>query len=492
MIFHRSRMNWILGWSFGVIFAILLSIRLGYLQRDEVEGRRGSPAVVFPQTERETWMNIFQKGQKIGYAHRQFSTTTEEHRIRETVFMQVNTLGMLQNIHFKTEGNLRPDLTFSSFRFELRSGLFAFKARGNQNGKMLTIFTEESGTERRFDLPIQGDTLLPVGLFEVLQGDRLKSGERKMFNVFDPATQAVRPVKVVVMGEETISIQGRDERARKLSIDFMGAPQVAWVGMDGTVLKEEGSLGIRLERVSKEEALGKMALSPGADLTDLVSIPANKVLFDVHLLKELKLQLKGLEAGGLFVEGGRQKLESDILWIRKESFHETGSRSPDQKRALEVRKALGSTSFIQADHPEIVAKAKEIVTPGDPAAVKAMKLITWVHENIQKKPTLSVPNALETLQQKTGDCNEHAVLLAALGRAAGLPAEVEAGLVYQNSRFYYHAWNALYLDQWITADATIGQFPADVTHIRFVRGTENQIDLMPLIGRLNIEILEAK
>jgi transglutaminase-like putative cysteine protease len=96
------------------------------------------------------------------------------------------------------------------------------------------------------------------------------------------------------------------------------------------------------------------------------------------------------------------------------------------------------------------------------------------------------------LHQKTGDCNEHAVLFAALARAAGIPADVEAGLVYQDGRFYYHAWNTLYLDQWVTADTVIGQFPADVTHVRFVRGTESQIDLMPLIGRLNIEILEAK
>jgi hypothetical protein len=493
MVFHRIRMNWLIGCSCGVIFAILLTIRVGFLQREEGETRGGPSAVIFPQTERETWMNIFQKGQKIGYAHRQFSRTTEGHRIRESVFMQVNTLGMLQDIRLKTEGNFHPDLTFSSFRFELRSGFFSFKARGSQNGKMLTIFTEEAGTERRFDLPLQSDILLPVGLFEVLQGERLKPGEHKLFNVFDPATQAVRPVKVVVVGEETITVQGREEKARKLSVDFMGAPQVAWVGMDGTVLKEEGSLGIRLERVSKEEALETIVLSPGADLMELASIPANKILFDAHLLKELKLQLKGLEGGDLFVEGGRQQLEGAILSIRKEeSFRETGFRPPGQERAPEVRKALSSTPFIQADHPEIVAKVKEIVSPGDPARVKAMKLISWVHEKIQKRPVLSVPNALETLNRRAGDCNEHAVLLAALARAAGIPAEVEAGLVYQNGRFYYHAWNILYLDQWVTADTAMGQFPADVTHVRFVRGTESQIDLVSLIGRLNVEILEAK
>jgi transglutaminase-like putative cysteine protease len=91
-----------------------------------------------------------------------------------------------------------------------------------------------------------------------------------------------------------------------------------------------------------------------------------------------------------------------------------------------------------------------------------------------------------------GDCNEHAVLLAALARASGIPAQVEAGLVYQEGRFYYHAWNVLYLGTWITADAVMDQLPADVTHIRFVRGTERQIDLVQMIGRVKLEILAAQ
>jgi len=121
--------------------------------------------------------------------------------------------------------------------------------------------------------------------------------------------------------------------------------------------------------------------------------------------------------------------------------------------------------------------------------VKATKFLNWVNQNIQKRPVLSVPNALETLRNRVGDCNEHAVLLAGLARASGIPAEVEAGLVYQNGRFYYHAWNVLHLGRWITADAVMGQFPTDVTHIRFVRGTEQQIDLMQIIGKVNLEIL---
>jgi transglutaminase-like putative cysteine protease len=118
-----------------------------------------------------------------------------------------------------------------------------------------------------------------------------------------------------------------------------------------------------------------------------------------------------------------------------------------------------------------------------------------VNRNLEKRPVLSIPSALDTLESRVGDCNEHAVLLAALARAAGIPAEVEAGLVWLRGRFYYHAWNALYLRDrggWITADAVLGQFPADVTHLRFVRGSaERQLDLAGLIGKLGIEILET-
>jgi hypothetical protein len=153
-----------------------------------------------------------------------------------------------------------------------------------------------------------------------------------------------------------------------------------------------------------------------------------------------------------------------------------------------MKKYLEPAPFIQSDHPEIQAKVKEIISPDDPVMVKAGKLVAWVYQNLQKRPVLSVPNALEILRHRVGDCNEHAVLLAALARAAGIPAQVEAGVVYQRGKFYYHAWNVLFFGDWVTADATMGQFPTDVTHIRLVRGMERQIDLMGVIGRMKIDI----
>jgi transglutaminase-like putative cysteine protease len=135
--------------------------------------------------------------------------------------------------------------------------------------------------------------------------------------------------------------------------------------------------------------------------------------------------------------------------------------------------------------------AKKIVSENDSPADKAQKVMDWIHKNIEKRPVLSLPDALSTLENRVGDCNEHAVLFAALARAIGIPAKVEAGLVYLKGRFYYHAWNLLYLGRWITADALFGQMPADVTHIRFSSGTQKQqLDLMNIIGKVELKIIE--
>lgn len=492
MDINRIKLNWIIGILFALIFVLLLTLRLGIFQEREANQRRDQVLNVQERTDREVWMNILQQEQKIGYVHRQLFKTIEGYRIQESVYMQINTMGMVQDLRYKTEGNFHHDLTLSSFNFDLQSSLFHFKARGVLKGKILTLFAGAPGSEQKIDLPIEKEPYLSVGMLETLGAENLKPGDDRTFHVFDPATMAQRPVKVVVLSEETISVMGHQEKAKKVSVDFMGSPQFAWIGQDGTVLKEEGSFGIQLVRVTQEEALQTIALLPGTDLVEIASIPANQVIHDVDQLQELTFRLEGVEEGDLFLNGGRQSLKDKVLTIRKESVSNLPPRRSVEEVFKDGKTYLESRPFIQSDHPEIQAKVREIVSTNDSDVVKANKLIQWVNENIQKRPVLSVPNALETLHHRVGDCNEHAVLLAALARAAGVPTQVEAGVVYQKGRFYYHAWNVLYLGTWITADSVMGQFPADVTHIRFVRGEERQIDLIHMIGKIKLEIISPQ
>ena len=122
---------------------------------------------------------------------------------------------------------------------------------------------------------------------------------------------------------------------------------------------------------------------------------------------------------------------------------------------------------------------------------KTEAIVDWVHIHIEKRPVLSVPDALTTLKHLKGDCNEHSVLFAALARAAGIPTSIEIGLVYLEGRFYYHAWNAVYIGKWISVDTLFRQIPADVTHLRFAGDAKHSpLDTIGLIGKMDIQILE--
>jgi hypothetical protein len=476
------------------IFCLLLTFRLGIPERL----RTGAGAAVAPSPTGmpagDAWMNVTQGGRKIGYARRIQAPTAAGFRYAEHVFMRINTMGIVQPLTVRTEAELKPDRTLSHFRFDLGSSLFRFTAQGAVAGKRLTIRVGAPGEEKERIVDLAEAPYLGGGILESMGTVGLRPGEGRTFPVFDPASLGQRPARVVFLGEESLTIMGKRRRARKLSVDFSGVKQLAWVDPGGSVLREEGILGIALERVTRDEALAGLESAVSADLTEIAAIASPKPIVDAVALKILKVRLEGLPAIPFALDGGRQVYRDGTVIIRRESLSRTAPRP--REAAGDFGVFLKSTPFIQADHPKIREKLVEIITPSDPDRVKADKLVAWVHRNVQKRPVLSVPNALETLENNVGDCNEHAVLVAAFARAAGMPADVETGIVHLRGRFFYHAWNVIYLADWggwVTADAVLGQIPADVTHVRFVRGeADRQIDLVGLIGRLKLDILEMR
>ncbi len=134
--------------------------------------------------------------------------------------------------------------------------------------------------------------------------------------------------------------------------------------------------------------------------------------------------------------------------------------------------------------------ARRISAGADSDFARLQALATWVYQNIEKRPVLGIPNALEVLAGRVGDCNEHATLFAALARAVGLPTRIAAGLLYQEGAFLYHAWNEVCLDgEWLGVDTTTNKLPVGLTHIRLLNGeTKELIRLGALLGHLRLEI----
>ena len=474
-------------------FLTLLAVRLDLF--NSLLSPRGIPSGVASEAveERDGWMNIYQKDGKIGYSHRRLSKTPQGYTVEETVFMRINTMGMVQNIHVETSGQLFEDFSLQAIQFRIRSGRFSFSAQGTVDSGVLALRTESAGSNRSFKIRLPNKPYLAAGLLDALYATDLKPGDFFSFDIFDPVTMGPQPVKVSVIGPEDVYVMGSVRSAMKIMLNFKGANQFAWLDPEGDVLQEKGLLGMRLEKTSRRQALTDIGSGPIGDLTDVASVASNVVLDQPASLEKMTITVSGIDLEQVNLDGGRQLRKENRVTIVKEDLDQLAPELDAKKMALLEQIFLQPSPFIQSDHKKIRELVDSVLddTRRHPLQ-RAKRLVEWVYNNIDKRPVLSLPDALSTLENREGDCNEHAVLMAAMARAAGIPARVETGLVYLNGRFYYHAWNLLYLGKWVTADAVYNQLPADVTHIRFTSGSRQQSDLMGVLGRVQIEVIDLE
>jgi transglutaminase-like putative cysteine protease len=180
-------------------------------------------------------------------------------------------------------------------------------------------------------------------------------------------------------------------------------------------------------------------------------------------------------------------------------------RSPDAAglpiAGEERARALGSSLLIEADDPAIRAAAREAAGDATDPWEKAVRLERWVARTIEEKSLRVIfASAARTLASREGDCTEHAVLLAALARASGLPARVAAGLVAVGGSMGFHLWTEVDAGRgWIGLDAALDRAPVDGRYLPLAVSDLADGSLTPLVlgildavSGLEIEILEVE
>jgi transglutaminase-like putative cysteine protease len=191
------------------------------------------------------------------------------------------------------------------------------------------------------------------------------------------------------------------------------------------------------------------------------------------------------------VAGAGQSVTGDVFEVRDARALRPGPSDPEAARFL------APEPLVESDSPEIRAEAATALGDLRDDAQRAERLVRHVHALLEKRPTVSLPSALEVLRTKVGDCNEHTSLYVALARASGLPARIATGLVHLHGAFYYHAWPEVYLATkgrglWLPVDPTLNQYPADATHIRLARGgLDRQAAILGLVGKARMTMLEV-
>lgn len=456
----------------------------------------------------------------VGQASSQLDTLPEDQgggfRMEDLMVLELPALGQTGSAVVRSNVRMTESLVMESFEFSLDSEAGRFTAAGTLDAdSTLRVKIDAGGSEQEIEFHVAESPIFSsVVPIRIAMAGELRVGNTLHLPVFDPSTLATRAVEYRVLEHDTLlaadSVAIDPETGRwvpahydsipawKLAEVHGGVQVESWVDEDGRIIEASSALGFtmakteyELARQAQEEAAGNTTLAIDEDVILSTAIASNVDLREVTSFDELRFRLTGVDLEGFQLDGGRQELRGDTLIVHREDWDAVTPDFSLPYKTMDLREALEPEPLIQSDDRRIIEAAQEIAGrwSRDPKEV-AGRLSREINRGLEKIVTFSIPSAVQVLETGQGDCNEHTVLYVAMARSLGLPARTAVGLVYLDGAFFYHAWPEVWLDEWVAVDPTFGQFPADAAHIRFViGGLAQQVEIIRLIGRLNIEVL---
>jgi len=502
----------VVAWLAGLVLLVEREYFRPRAERLAAAAARVAPGAVF--------YGVMQGRRQVGFASSTVDTTQLSITINDYFVAELPIGGKPRRATARTSATLSRALRLTSFDLSIESEGAPISATGTVESDTALILTITSGTERPEirRVPLNGPLLLPTLVpMVVALVEQPKVGKRYVLPVFDPASMAPKDVAFNIRAESLFVLAdssvfdstgrrwhgARPDTVRGWNVvaETPGA-FTGWVDDQGRILRTT-QLGFRLERLPYEVAFEnwrndstRLSVTDDRDILETTAIAANKRL--KGRVDALSVRLRDVDLTGYDLDGQRQHLIGDTLIVRPNrdealvaDYKLPGGRQRDPENTR-------SEALIQSNDPRIVQLAWRIAgdRKRDPSVrdprIVAERINTWVHDSIRARVTFGVPSALQVLQTRTGDCNEHTQLFVALARAVGLPARIAAGLAYVDGKFYYHAWPEVLLNDWVAVDPTFGQFPADAAHLRFVvGGLARQTELLRLMGNLKIDVLSV-
>ncbi len=441
------------------------------------------------ETQDKEWREIYLKDRKVGYTVSLIRPFKEGYFIQEELFLKLNLMGLGRNLYSLTQTQVDEKLLLKSFQFMMTSGVVRFRMSGKVEEGVLVL---SSGSQSVKRIKLAQTPMVGSSMTYFFRSRKVKVGDVFHLPFFDPSTMMQKELVIKVAGKETVTLHRMAYEAFRLETDLWGKPIFFWIDENGETLKEEGFMG--LTTVKSNALRAPLNVEGGTDLYEMTAVVPDRPLKDSARVSYLKMNVEGVDKMDPLLNRGRQRLHEGVLEVEKEKIPVQSSYSLGQQEFPSEWKASLEPEFnIESGDKEILEAAQRIAGDDrDPVSV-AKKILKWVYRNVEKKPVLSIPSALEVLRTRAGDCNEHATLLTALLRAAGIPARLSIGLVYTRDKFYYHAWTEAYLGEWISMDATLDQMPADASHIKLIEGNlDKQVQVAGLIGELKVQILDYR
>jgi hypothetical protein len=465
---------------------------------------------------RETWQSVYIGNSRVGYGRSSLETKVENGETRivtdTEMVMALSRFGQTVKTRTVLSSEETPNGDLLKFRFDLENPPAApTRTAGYIADGKLIIEKDVAGKTTRTEMPWDATIKAPGYQDRLLRENPLKPGEKRTLKAFDPQFNQVATITLQAGDYENVELlNGQKQKLLKVSVKQSLLPVLTideWLDAEGDAAKTSmGLLQLVIYKVSRDEAL-KSLTGEEVDLAigTLVKVePIPNPFGTTRVVYRVKIP--GEDAKQTFSTGPTQSVtavERGIVDVAVTSLRPGGAV---RKGAAPGAEYTAPNAYIQSDDAE-VQKHAEAAAGGETDPWKiATRMEKWVYENLKKKNfSTLLASAAEVARDLSGDCTEHAVLLAAMARAKGIPSRVAVGLVYVDSlsSFGGHMWTEVNIDGvWYPLDATLAQGGIAADHLKFAdssfaakNGASPLATFLPLVtvlGKIEISVKEVK
>lgn len=371
-------------------------------------------------------------------------------------------------------------------------------------------------TERTLPAP-PADALPPHAADAAAAPQRASGAKEIVQRIFEPAQGATpQLVRAVRAGPERISVAGATVEATRWKLEGPLVPPdtLEWRGADGELLRSLSPTGLgAIESVRSTPERAKAAFDRAGDAPEVMVASfaeSDRPMANPLALRRAVLRVRAKSGTPLEpLSAGYQR----VTPADEGSFEVTVDLDEPPQLATEAERSdpayLAPSPMIDARDEEIAACARQAVADAPlvaSARLERLRAATY-GRLIRKNLASALASASDAFRSRSGDCTEHAVLLAAMLRAQRIPARVVAGLVWcdafagRREVFGWHLWTqALVAGRWVDLDATLppggpgfhpGHIALAATALSDPAGDPSWTRLLGALGNLRIEVIHG-
>ena len=418
----------------------------------------------------DQWFTVLLDGRKIG----SFESTREVRNgqviTSQTLDLSIERAGTAVGLTSKETTEETTDGKPIAFQALSKLSGGETTIEGTVHGDKATVKTTTGGATQTREIDWPKGAMLPEGLRLAGLAKGLAPGTRYSALAFQPSSLDVAEIDTHIGDKEAVDLPGGTKMLTAVEQTMLlgGSPVKSrlWVDAEETVHKlTMPVIGVDLVLLACDRACAT-APNQGTDIFDRTIMESPRALTRSELDHGIRYVLAPSDGGAALKlpDTGEQRvaIQGDTLVVEIAP----APRNADEKKPDPADYA--PNDWLQSKAPEVESLAKKAAAGAHGPGAEMKQLETFVRGYISNK-TLGVgyASALEVVHKPEGDCTEHAVLLAALGRSLGIATRVVDGLAYapgfagRQRVFVPHAWVQAWInDRWQSFDAALPGFDA--------------------------------